>query len=286
MCIYKRKYYLLEKAAQYINNALSKEEYIDVDDILHFASHDQIQLCVRLCVNQPSSIYAFIDKIPIHIWEKLEQRDENYRFFFNCKYGDVSLTPLPKSLDVDIEKGDFNSSVSYADIIMAITNSFINDIQIQKHKKLAVEYLYLPGEESFLDDEFEFDLNIIECKEPFIFEVDELIITTEELDNFITKLKNTTQKDITFKSEVVGRKENILKKDILDIAKATREKYPNCTGNSLATKIHTFLSNHNAPPAFGTIKEYISRNLLAPQDKNTKLNYDLVIPEHLKHLKK
>ncbi|WP_141675217.1 hypothetical protein [Gilliamella sp. Nev3-1] len=157
----------------------------------------------------------------------------------------MALTPLPKSLDVDIEKGDFNSSVSYADIIMAITNRFINDIQIQKHKKLAVEYLYLPGEESFLDDKF--DLNIIECKEPLIFELDELIITTEELDNFITKLKNTAQKDKTFKSEVVGRKENILKKDILDIAKATREKYPNCTGNSLATKIHTFLSNHNAP---------------------------------------
>ncbi|WP_141675216.1 hypothetical protein [Gilliamella sp. Nev3-1] len=84
----------MEKAAQYINNALSKDEYIDVDDILHFASHDQIQLCVRLRVNQPSSIYAFIDSIPIHIWEKLEQRDENYRFFFSCKYGGCGFNSI------------------------------------------------------------------------------------------------------------------------------------------------------------------------------------------------
>ena len=283
MCIYKRRYYLLEKATQYINNALSKEELIDVDDILHFASHDQIQLCIRLSVNRSGNIYAGLDNIPMHIWEKLEQRDENYHFFFRCKYGDVALTPLPKSLDVDINAGDVNASIVHADIIMAITDGFINDIQIQKHKKLVVEYLYLPGEESFLDKEF--DLNIIEFIEPLIIDIDELIITTEELDNFVTKLKNITQKNKGFRSELVGRKENILKKDILDIAKATREKYPNCTGNSLAAKIHTFLSDHDAHPTFGTIKEYISRNLLAPQDKNTKLSYELVIPEHLKHLK-
>lgn len=283
MDTFKRKYFLLKSAVNYINNSLSKENHIDVEDILHFASYGYIQLCIRLNINRPNNFYADIDNISNHIWKKLEQYDEHFTFFFDCKYGQVVLSPLSKSLNVDIETGDFNAKILSADIIMAITDNFINDIHLMKHKTLTIDYSYLPGEESYLDKKF--DLNVIVSEKPLIVTLDELIITTEELDKFIANMKQSTSKNKQHKSGLVGRKENILKNNILEIAFATREIYPNCTGSSLARKIHLLFNGHEITPTFGTIKEYISRNIPSPQEKNTKLNYELIIPQHLAYLK-
>lgn len=86
----------------------------------------------------------------------------------------------------------------------------------------------------------------------------------------------------------VGRPENNFKTMIINIAKVKRNAHPMCTGKSLAKKIHAHFGHLKGFPKCGSIEQYISLPTELPRqiEKDVKLDYQLIIPHNLLHLKK
>lgn len=129
------------------------------------------------------------------------------------------------------------------------------------------------------------DLSEHNQKSPYYFDVtiDDIYVTKQEIlimqDIIVNGLNNSVKHSL---QNNVGRKENTFKTIVLDIATTTRERYPTCTNESLAIKISQLLSQENNPPSLGTIKQYISRDMLLPTERDIKLDYELVIPDSYK----
>lgn len=165
--------------------------------------------------------------------------------------------------------------------------------------EIICNYFYLPRDEWAVsltyynnliqDNEVSFlnDIRIdayIKLYKPIKILAEQLLITSRELNNFLAGKK--MEKRAEEINKFVGRPENSFKTMVIDIAKATRQIYPTCTGKSLAEKIYFSFCYLDRFPKNGSIEQYISLSTELPrqQEKDTKLIYELVIPSQYKHL--
>lgn len=179
------------------------------------------------------------------------------------------------------------AKVERANFLMGIPGRYYN--QLYTNKKTNINYLYLPRvidnatvDSIYYSTKIKNNNLMFNLSNELTISLDDLLISNKELELLKNGGKDLPEEKINTN---IGRKENPYNNIILDIVRSTREKHPNCTGESLARKINQLIENQPNTLSFGSIKQLISRNIPTPKDRNTKLQYELVIPKYLSYLK-
>lgn len=159
-----------------------------------------------------------------------------------------------------------------------IVNNRIHSIQ--ENIFSIPRYLFQNTEDN---DIWSYNVYSIELENVIDIDIEDLIILDIELEKLKVGGEHIPDRN-SLKKGIAGRKENTYNEVILDIVKETRKNHPTCSAVSLARKINDLLKNKPNIPTYGTINKLISDNTLVPSDRNLKLKYELVIPEHLQYL--
>lgn len=311
MVLPERRFYTLSKAVDEINKVI-KNKTIDIEDLLYYAFEKKLELCVYYSSKAIGKVgYIFIqaeNDTDLDLLPMLFPEEGNFNNSIKTEYGRIVSDLYYRS--EALQEEHLNTSYNYqypfvnsdstifhmhsllAIDLSAIQYPILDNIMINKFslpaKSWAVSvdtYLLLKDEEE-LDLLKEINVNaIVELDDPVEISPKQFLITNHELERFLDgKEKIETN---TTKSSFKGRPENSFKANIIEIAKSTRNHFPTCSGKSLAQKIYDSFNHLAEFPKCGSIEQYISLSTELPRqlERDLKLNYELIIPEYLQHLK-
>lgn len=307
-----RRFYTLNKAVDKINKVI-KNRTVDTEDLLYFAFEKKLELCVYYY--SPNSegkcgnifIQAEND-IDLDLLPMLFPEEGNLNDIIKTEYGRINCNLFYRSeeLKKEFPISSYNyqypfvnsdSDIFYIHSLLAIDLStiqypIINDIIINRFSLPAESWAISFDTYRLLKEHNELDLlksikvnAIVELDDPVKLSPNQMLITSNELENFLNGKEKIESNFV--KSSFIGRPENSFKKDIIEIAKLTRKQFPTCSGKSLSQKIYDYFNHLPEFPKRGSIEQYISLSSELPRqiERDLKLSYELVIPEHLKHLK-
>lgn len=301
MALPERLYYPLDKAIKKINLELTEKEHIDIGDLLHFATNKDLELCIPFSSekyiksgNHASVLFPVFslskEKFKKCIKKIMRESPNSSTWWLETYYGRFSTNNKICNNDIFLEPC---FSLVRANLLLSIDSSDFFAIS-SNDELININWLNIPRnsysiEKTFNDKSKIVDDSLIKYlslvfKKPIKIKLSDLVITDNELNLLINGGQQIAEREM-FNRNQVGRKENTFSNAVLDIAIATRKKYPSCTGESLARKINDLLQDKPRSLSFGSIKQLISKNISAPKDKDVKLEYELVIPDKLLHLK-